>query len=416
MFFKLKTSEEVLELLKAFGPSGEEGISIENAHGRVLSRDIIAQENLPDYRKSTMDGYAVRAVDTFGATESIPALLEVVGEVITGKAPEVKCDKGQAVKISTGGMLPEGADGVVMVEYSSLLDEKTIEVSRSISPLENVIQPGDDFKKDALVLRKGSRLRPQDLGLMAGLGICSVPVFRRSRIGIISTGDEVIPIDRKPKLAQVRDVNRYTLTSFCARHHADPFVIGLCHDNFEQLRRMVELGLKEADSIWISGGSSVGTRDLTLKVFESFDETELLVHGISISPGKPTIIARIGSKAVFGLPGHTASAMVVAQVFLPDFLARISGESEKAPPWTNLVEAELSRNIESASGRDDYIRVRLSHMKGRLVAEPIFGKSGLISTLVEADGLVKVGRNTEGLYEGQRIKVMLFDTMRGGFN
>jgi molybdopterin molybdotransferase len=251
---------------------------------------------------------------------------------------------------------------------------------------------------------------------MAGLGISSVSVFKKPKIGIISTGDEVIPIDQRPELAQVRDINRYTLTAFCARHHADPFMIGLCKDDFEQLRRLVDIGLKEADSVWISGGSSVGTRDLTLKVFESFEEMELLVHGISISPGKPTIIAKIGSKAVFGLPGHTASAMVVAQIFLPAFLARLSGESEKMPPWTNLVEAELSRNIESASGRDDYIRVRLINENGRLIAEPVFGKSGLISTLVEAHGLVKVGRNTEGLYKGQKTKVMLFDTVRGGFN
>ncbi len=387
---------------------GEEIAPLDKALGRVLSGDIVSPEDLPGFPRTVVDGYAIRAKDSFGATESLPALLEIVGEVGMGQVPSMTVAAGQAVKISTGGMVPKGADGVVMVEYCHLMDQTTVEVSRAISPQENVIQPDDDFKKGAVVLRKGWKLRSQDVGVLAGLGVTEVTVYRKPRVAIISTGDEVIPVQEKPKPGQVRDINTYTLSAFCTKESAEPVPLGLCRDDFEQLRNMLLKGLETADTVWISGGSSVGTRDLTLKVFESIEGTELLVHGISISPGKPTIIARKGATAVFGLPGHTASAMVVAEVFLAPFLARLGGETTFGQRVQNKVSARLSRNIESASGRDDFIRVRLIQKDGEWIAEPIFGKSGLISTLVEADGLLRIDRNTEGLYQGQQVEVMKF--------
>jgi molybdopterin molybdotransferase len=414
LFFKVKTSEEVLKIIEGFEPLGEERVPLKKSLGRRLSRDIISLEDLPGFHRSTMDGYAVRAKDTFGATEAQPALLEVVGEVIMGQAANMAVGSGMAIKISTGGMLPEGADAVVMVEYCHPLDEKTIEVSRAVSPLENVIKPDDDIQKGSKVIVKDRMLRPQDVGVMAGLGLSQISVYKIPRVAIISTGDEVIPIDQSPEPGQVRDINSYTLSAFCRQAGAEPIIIGLCADNFELLKDMVERGLGEADTVWISGGSSVGVRDLTLEVFESLDKAELLVHGISISPGKPTIIARVGSRAIFGLPGHTASAMVVATVFLDPFLSRLSGEGDLSMRMYDQVVAELSRNIESASGREDYIRVRLKKRGKKLMAEPIFGKSGLISTLVDADGLLRVERNMEGLYQGQMVRVMVFNSIKGG--
>jgi molybdopterin molybdotransferase len=410
VFFKVKTTEEVLELVQGFQPVGEEIVSLDRAYGRVLSKDILSPEDLPGFPRTSVDGYAIRAKDSFGATESLPALLEIVGEVGMGQIPAMTVGAGQAVRISTGGMVPKGADGVVMVEYCHLMDQTTLEVSRAISPQENVIQADDDFKKGASVLKKGWRLRSQDVGVLAGLGVTEVTVHRKPKVAILSTGDEVIPVQEKPKPGQVRDINTYTVSAFCVEQGAEPVPLGLCRDDFEQLRSMLLKGLETADTVWISGGSSVGTRDLTLKVFESIEGTELLVHGISISPGKPTIIARKGGTAVFGLPGHTASAMVVAEVFLAPFLARLGGGTSSPDRTQNKVTAKLSRNIESASGRDDFIRVKLIRKDGVWIAEPIFGKSGLISTLVEADGLLRIDRNTEGLYQGQDVEVMRFKT------
>ena len=408
MFFKVKTTEEVLDLVRKFVPAGEETVSVEDALGLALSKDIISPENLPGFSRSSMDGYAVMARDTFGATESMPAFLELAGEVIMGQNPDVAAASGKAIRISTGGMLPDGTDGVVMLEYCHSLDKDTIEVSRAISPLENVISPGDDFKEKAVVFKAGSRLRPQDIGLLAGLGICSVPVFRRPKVAIISTGDEIIPINKKPEPGEVRDINSYTLSAFCRQMGAEPTIMGLCGDDFSELKDLMEKSLSFADTVWVSGGSSVGVRDMTLKVLESFDNMELLAHGISISPGKPTIIAKIGDRAVFGLPGHAASAMVIAEVFLKDFLSRLSGIQSQGPQLNGSIKAEMSRNIESKSGRDDFIRVRIEKEGDSFRAVPIFGKSGLISTLVDAHGLVRIDRNSEGIYQGQIVDVVLF--------
>jgi molybdopterin molybdotransferase len=408
-FFTLRKPEEVLALLHDFSACGEEELPLDQAICRVLSRNMVSMEDLPGFCRSTMDGYAVRAKDTFGASEGLPALFEVVGEVKMGERPHGGVGQGQAMRIPTGGMLPNGADGVVMVEYCHVLDSETIEVSRTISPLENVIQPGDDIKKGSTVLRKGSRLRPQDMGVLAGLGFGRVPVFKRPRIAIISTGDEIVSVEDAPADGQVRDINRYTLEAFCAVNGAVSEFLGICPDDFNRLKGLVENGLERADAVWLSGGSSVGTRDLALAVFETLDDFELMVHGISISPGKPTIIARSGGKPLVGLPGHVSSALIVAEVFMSPLLARLSGLSENKGPREGRMEARLSRNVESRSGRADYIRVRLRKEGKEWVADPIFGKSGLISPLVEGHGLVKVDVNTEGLYEGDRVKVLLFD-------
>jgi len=406
-FFKVKRPEEVFKIINQFGPSGEETIPLKDSLDRVLRQDIVSKEDLPHFSRSVVDGYAVRAKDTFGAGESLPALIEIVGEILMGQDPGIVVGGGQAGRISTGGMLPKNADAVVMKEHCHLLDESTLEVSRAVSPLENVIQPGDDFSRGETVLRKGQALRPQDLGLLAGLGQKNVAVYTKPRVAIISTGDEIVPIDTQPRPGQVRDINRYTLGAFCRRIGADPMHLGLCSDDFETMRELVETGVNQADTVWISGGSSVGTRDLTLQVFETLNGFELLVHGISVRPGKPTILGKCGSKPVIGLPGHVTSALVVADVFLAPLIFRLSGRTDSYSERQTQVESTLARNIESAGGREDYIRVRLLKKGETWLAEPIFGKSGLISTLVEADGLIRIDTNTEGLYKGQKVKVML---------
>ena len=363
-FFQLKRPNEVFEIIDRFEPLGEETVSLEASFGRVLSRDLVAPEDLPGFCRSTMDGYAVRARDTFGAAESLPALFEMTGEIAMGKSDPVTVGSGEAVKIPTGGMVPEGADGVVMVEYCTSLNGKTIEISKAVSPLENIIQPGDDFKAGDLFLQKGRRLRPQDLGVAAGLGIFHLPVFRIPRVAIISTGDEIVSVEESPLPGQVRDMNRYTLGAFCREIGAEPVPLGICRDDFQMLRDMVGEGAERADSVWVSGGSSVGTRDLTLKVFETLPGFELLVHGISISPGKPTILGKCGGKIFVGLPGHVASSLIVAQIFMSRVLFRLRGENPLRTEAFHEVEAELSRNVESANGREDYLRVSLMRENG----------------------------------------------------
>jgi molybdopterin molybdotransferase len=326
-----------------------------------------------------------------------------------GNCPTLELGKGKAAKISTGGMLPGDADAVVMIEYCHPLDAHTVEVARAVSPLENVIQPGDDFREGSLVLPKGHRLRSQDLGVMAGLGFSHVQVHKRPQVAILSTGDEIIPVNENPAPGQVRDINQYTLGAFCRRNGAEPLNMGICPDDLGTMREKVLHALQVADSLWISGGSSVGVRDLTLQAFEAVEEFELLVHGISISPGKPTIIGKAGKRPIIGVPGHVASALVVAEVFLSPLIRRLSGlgpEGETPPP---CVKARLSQNIESASGREDYVRVKIDRQDDTWIARPVFGKSGLISILVESDGLVRVDMNTEGLYRGDMVDVLLFD-------
>ncbi len=410
MFFKVITTEDALEIVRGFGPVEEVTVPVSDATGLYLSRDIISTEDLPGFYRTSVDGYAVKAQDTFGATESMPAFLKIEGEVLMGDVPRIKLSRGKAVRISTGGMMPEGADGVVMLEYCNILDKNTIEVSRAISPLENVISPGDDIKRGATAFHARRKMRPQDIGLLAGLGIREITVFRRPRVAIISTGDEIVPTETVPGPGKVRDINRYTLGAFCLEQGAEPVILDLCRDDFQELKMRVEKGLACADSVWISGGSSVGTRDMTLKVLESFDHMELLAHGVSISPGKPTIIAKVGGRAVFGLPGHAASAMVIAEVFLKELIQRLLGRDTDKLEFNRSIKAFISRNIESKSGRDDFIRVRLEKDdNGKLMATPVFGKSGLISTLVDAHGLVRIERNSEGVYQGQVVDVMLFN-------
>ena len=365
-------------------------------------------EDMPSFPRATMDGYAVNAKDTFGASETIPSFLSVIGEVRMGEVPEVEIRRGEAVKISTGGMLPSGANGVVMIEYTHTVDSDTIEIIRPISPYENVIRPGEDIKKGKRIIKKGDILRPQDVAVLSGVGISKIEVYRRPKISIISTGDELISPKQQIVPGKIRDINGYTLQGLCIQERAIPNYLGICKDNPEELKNMIERGLESSDSVWISGGSSIGVRDITLKVIRSFKDTEILTHGISISPGKPTILAKIGGIPVFGLPGHPASSMMVAEIFLRPLLRKLRGVKDIRDTKKQRIRAQLSRNIESSSGRDDFIRVHLRREGDRWIAEPIFGKSAFISTLIYADGYVCIPKNREGAYEGEEVEVFLF--------
>jgi molybdopterin molybdotransferase len=353
-----------------------------------------------------MDGYAVQGAATFGVSESNPGYLNVVGAVAMGERPPVRVGPGEAVRIATGGMLPQGADAVVMIEHTEALDETTIEVYKSVAPGQHVIARGEDIAVGDTLLERGQLVRPQEAGLMAALGCRTVPVYAKPRLGIISTGDEVVPVDTVPGPGQIRDVNSTTLTAMAAASGALATSYGIVRDDFERLNTTCARALGENDMVLISGGSSVGMRDFTIEAFEAQPDAEILVHGVSISPGKPTILARSGVKPLWGIPGHVASAMVVFHVLVRPLVAHMGGLDRR---WRRSVTipCRLSRNLASKQGRVDFVRVRLVERDGERWAEPLPGKSGLIHTMVRADGLVRIDADREGLDKGTQVAVEL---------
>ena len=402
-FFQVVPLEEARARAGGFAPIGAERVLLAAANGRVLAADLVAKVDLPGFRRSTMDGYAVSASSSFGASDSAPALLSVVGALEMGKRAELGVKPGQAARLLTGGMVPPGADAVVMVEQTEALDETTIEVTRAVAPGQNIIEPADDVARGDRLLEQGTRLRPQELGLFAALGCGEVEVFARPVVAILSTGDEVVPIEADPAPGEIRDVNSYTLSAMVERAGCLPRPLGIVGDDFDALLAACRSALAEADAVLLSGGSSVGSRDLTLEVLEALADSRVLLHGVAIQPGKPTILADVGGRAFWGLPGHVASAMVVFHVLVRRQLEHLGG----ARPGLELrVPARLSRNVASVHGRRDFVRVRLEQRDGWLCAVPVLGKSGLIRTMVEADGLVEIDRDAEGLDEGAEVLVL----------
>jgi len=378
--------------------------------GRILSAEIRSPVDLPAFAKATMDGYAVRAGDTFGATETLPAYLNLAGEVPMGVRAAVGVRPQDAVKIATGGMLPDGADAVVMLEHASPVDEKMIEVSRPAAPGENVIQAGEDIRKNRTVGKPGRRVRPQDIGALCGIGIIRIRVYRRPRVAVIPTGNEIIPPDRVPGLGQVRDINSYHLSALVAQHGGVPVHFGIVPDEEDRLKEAVLKAVQETDLILLSGGSSVGAKDLTDRVIKELGEPGVLVHGVAVKPGKPTLCALVKSRPVIGLPGHPAAVAIGFELFVRPVLRLLSGEA--VPSWERFigctVKARITRSIASRPGREDYIRVALELHEGALRARPILGKSGLISTLVDASGTVVVPENKLGLEKDEEVDVRVF--------
>ncbi|MFW6080868.1 MAG: gephyrin-like molybdotransferase Glp [Desulfosalsimonas sp.] len=405
-FFTVTPLDQVFELIQTFNRAGEETVSLRESWGRITAEDIISGTDVPGFSRATMDGYAVRASSTFGASESAPAYLAISGRVDMGGAPDLKIGHGQCVRIATGGMLPEGADAVVMMEHAEELDETGLEVYKSVAPGMNVVAADEDFPCGRKVLSSGTVIRPQEMGLLGALGRTSITVFRKPLIGIISTGDELVEIDKLPAPGQIRDVNTWSLYGWTLRAGGQPRVYGIVADDYRELMKTCRAALEETDMVLISGGSSVGTRDLTMEVLESLPDCRVLVHGIPVRPGKPTILAKAGEKAIWGLPGQIASAMVIFDRVVAPFIGHMAG-NELFSEKNYRIPAVLTRNIASVQGRTDYIRTRLTEEDGRYYAEPIPGPSGLIRTMVEADGLIEIDMNTEGLEKGEQVKVIV---------
>ena len=394
-------------LLEHLSPRVEhESVESAGALGRITAREILSPEDLPSFPRSTMDGFSVRAADTFGATEGLPAYLEVVGEVAMGAPSQLSIGPGQAAQAYTGGALAAAADAVVMVENTQVLDGSTIEVVRPAAPGENVVQIGEDVRKGDTVLPRGHVLRPQDIGGLLALGIVGIPVARRPRVAVISTGDELVPPDQTPGVGQVRDINTYTIASLVTQSGGDPVRVPLLRDDYEAQRGAAQEALRSSDILVFSAGSSVSSRDMTASVIDSLGDPGLLVHGISFKPGKPAIVALVDDKPVFGLPGNPVSAVGVFDLLVRPAIYLLGGCPE--PPMPPMVHARLLRDVPSVPGREDQVQVKLVEDNGQLSAQPVFGKSNLIYTLVRADGSLTVPLDRGGLYAGDTVRVRLF--------
>ncbi len=387
-----------------------EDISILDAAGRITAKDIVSPVDLPDFSRSSMDGYAVRAQDTFGATESLPAYLQIIGDVLMGEEPAIVINKGTAARISTGGMLPKGADAVVILEHTQTIDKNSIEALYSAAPGENIVQVREDIKKGEVLVKKGHKIRPQDIGAFAGIGIDRITVYAKPKVAVITTGNEIIDIKEDSRFGCVRDINSYYLSSLINSDGGVPIRKGIIKDDYSELRSAVEESLSEADVVILSGGSSVGARDLTAKVINDIGKPGVLIHGVSIKPGKPTIIGVVNKKPVFGLPGHPVAVGVSYGLFVKRVIRSLAGIVLKDVEFADrMVKARLLKNVASASGREDYIRVELRSENGELTALPILGKSGLISTLVKATGYIVIPENRLGIEAGEMVEVFLYD-------
>jgi len=384
-------------------------IKIEEALGRISALDIISAEDLPSFARSTVDGYAVRAGDTFGATETMPVYLNLFHEILMSQKADFRLPDYKASKIPTGGMLPEGADAVVMFEHVQIIDKQMIEVLRSVAPGENVIQVGEDVKRGDVVIRKGQRMRPQDIGACAGIGVTEITVCKRPSVSIISTGDEIVAANVTPETGKVRDINSYVIAGMVMESGGVPIKKGIFRDDYKNLRNAIEAALSDSEAIVISGGTSVGTKDMVAGIINDIGSPGVLFHGVSLKPGKPMIGGVINNIPVFGLPGHPAAVSICFELFIRPVLHRLSGLKDRWPQFScRTVRARITKNIASSPGREEHVRVMLEEREGGLWAVPVLGKSGLITTLVRAEGTIVIPLHINGIEAGETVEVRLF--------
>jgi molybdopterin molybdotransferase len=384
---------------------GTEEIDTIGALGRILAEDIYSPVDLPEFNRSTVDGYAVLTKDTFGASESLPTFLELVGESQMGQSIDIEISSGQTVYVPTGGMIPRGADGMVMLEYTEKLDETTIVMNTSIAPLDGVIKKSEDIAKGELLLKQGRKIRPQDIGALAGLGIAKIKAYLKPRIAIISTGDEIADPFMSIEFGQIRDINTYALSAMSTEKGLDISHSAIIKDDFDLLKNEVSQAIINSDIVIISGGSSVGAKDVTANVIDALGDPGVFVHGVAIKPGKPTIIGRIKDTAVFGLPGHPVSAIMIYKVFVEYLIDKLN-DVDNSHSHIDVVAASAA-NIHSAPGRETYQMVSVEENDKEYVFTPVYGKAGAITLLTKAHGYIKVPGNKEGILKGEKAKVRL---------
>jgi molybdopterin molybdotransferase len=401
-FFAVRTVSEALAEFAPARRTGPETVDLAHARGRVPAAAIRAPGDLPGFARATVDGYAVHAADTYGASDGLPAYLRVAGAVRMGAAAGVTVQPGSAVEIPTGGALPDGADAVVMVEHTQAGMPGTVEVTRPVAPGEGLVRADEDVAAGATLVPAGRPLRPQDLGVLAAAGIVAVDVHARPRVGIVSTGDEVVAPDDAPLPGQVRDATAHALAALVADAGGRPQLYGIAPDDPDALRALLAAAVAECDVAVVSAGSSVGARDATAEVVAGLGPPGVFCHGLALKPGKPTLLAECGEVPVVGLPGNPLSALVVFRLVGVALVRMVGGCTD--PPPEPVVRATLTRDLRSATGRLDVVQVRLADGS----AEPLFAPSALLSTLAAADGYAIVPEEASGLYAGSPVDVTLY--------
>jgi molybdopterin molybdotransferase len=406
-FLKLMPVDQALQFflsqLRARTPS--EIIPTLDALGRVTAEAITSPIPLPPFNRSTVDGYAVRASDTFGASEGLPAYLRVIGEIDMGRSPGFDISPGEAGLIHTGGMLPDSSNAVVMVEYTQTVGMDTVEIFRPVAVSENTIKTGEDVKVGEEVISPGVRIRPAEIGGLASLGILELRVARKPVVGILSSGDEVIPPEGKLLPGQVRDINSYSLSALLEQTGAVPKRYGIFPDQADPLESACVRAMEECDMLVITAGSSASARDLTAGVIQHLGPPGVLVHGVNIRPGKPTILAVCNDTPVIGLPGNPVSALVIAGLFVVPATETLMGLASVG--FRPKLRAKLSTNIPSLAGREDWVAARLSLERDGYHVDPIFSKSNLIFSLVRANCLIRVPPDATGLSADEIVEVSI---------
>ncbi|MFX0096724.1 MAG: gephyrin-like molybdotransferase Glp [Candidatus Hodarchaeota archaeon] len=371
---------------------------------RILAEDIHSPVNIPRFNKSAMDGYAVRAKDTFGASETNPLTFSVVDSIAAGQTPTIEVEENQAIMIMTGGELPPRADAVVMFEYTNRLDENTIEVYRPVVPKENISLVGEDVRQGDTILRRGTILEPQDIGMLYALNTLSIKVFEKPRIAIVSIGDELVEPGEPPPLGKIINTNTPMIQALTRKLGGSPIDLGIARDDSEEIKTKIMEGTAKADILILIGGTSVGKKDLAPGVVDSAGK--LVVHGMSMRPGKPTGLGIVKEKPVILVPGNPVAAMISVCIFGNRVIQKISGLAPERiiPP----INARMTRRIPSNVGRRDFARVLVKCEKGKYVAEPIrVAGSSILSSMVKANGIVVVPENKEGIEEGEEVEVLL---------
>ncbi|MEM4724616.1 MAG: molybdopterin-binding protein [Candidatus Hadarchaeum sp.] len=379
-------------------------ISVSQAVGRVSSSVVRSRIDVPPFDRATYDGFAVRASDTFGAAENSPIELKLVGKVEAGTWPRMHLRPGSCVEITTGAPMPRGADAVVMSEYA-VLGSASVTIYRAVSPWENVTKRGSDIKKGQIVVRRLKRLDLFDAAVLAAVGVKKIMVRERPKVSVISTGSELVEPGKRLRLGKIYDVNTTSLSESVKACGAEPVFLGIIPDRFSAIRAAVSKGIKVADVVLISGGSSVGAGDLTPQAIASLGKPGVIVHGIAMKPGKPTFIAVVKNKPIFGLPGYPVSALMVFDQLVADFLHELSGIPRNRQ---SVVQAKLAAKLLSARGRRELVPVKLVEKDGQKLAEPILKGSGAITSLSTADGYIEVPLEREMVDEGESVDVKLF--------